>query len=74
MIGSDHPGGRSALRTLTVPPCELGERYALSRGVASDTHGSTGKPEPAFQSAESALPVQDRPKSGACAVLGPTRC
>ena len=32
----------------------------LSRGAASDAHGSTGKPEPAFQSAESELPVQDR--------------
>ena len=43
---------------------------ALSRGAASDVHGSTGKPEPAFQSAESELPVQDRPISGACTVLG----
>ena len=45
---------------------------ALSRGAASDAHGSTGKPEPAFQSAESELPVQDRPISGACTVLGLT--
>ena len=43
---------------------------ALSRGAASDVHGSTGKPEPAFQSAESELLVQDRPISGACTVLG----
>ena len=34
---------------------------ALSRGAASDVPGSTRKPEPAFQSAESALPVQNRP-------------
>ena len=47
---------------------------ALSRGAASDAHASTGKTEPAFQSAESALPVLDRPKSRACAVLAPTRC
>eukprot|EP00964_Phaeocystis_antarctica_P164197 scaffold141827_cov133-Phaeocystis_antarctica.AAC.1 len=47
---------------------------ALSRGTASDVPGSTGKPEPAFQSAESTLPVQNRPISGACAVLAPTRC
>ena len=46
----------------------------LSRSVASDAHTSTGKPEPAFQSAESALPVLDHPKSGACAVLAHTRC
>ena len=44
----------------------------LSRGAASDAHGSTGKPEPAFQSAESELPVQDRPISGACTVLAHT--
>ena len=44
------------------------------RGVASDAHESTGKPEQAFQSAESALPGQDRPISGACAVLDPTTC
>ena len=44
---------------------------ALSRGAASDVPGSTGKPEPAFQSAESTLPVQNRPISGACAVLAP---
>ena len=31
---------------------------ALSRGVASDAHGSTGKPEQAFQRTESVLPVQ----------------
>ena len=37
---------------------------ALSRGAASDVPGSTGKPEPAFQSAESALPVQNRPNPG----------
>ena len=47
---------------------------ALSRGAASDAHASTGKPEPAFESAESALLVLDRPKSRACAVLAPTRC
>jgi hypothetical protein len=48
---------------------------ALSRGAASDAHASTGKTEPAFQSAESALPVLDRPKSRACAVLATcTRC
>ena len=46
----------------------------LSRGAASDAHGSIGKPEPAFQSAESTLPVQNRTISGACAVLAPTRC
>ena len=47
---------------------------ALSRGAASDahTHESTGKPEPAFQSVESELLVQDRPISGACAVLALT--
>ena len=47
---------------------------ALSRGVASDAHGSTGKPKQAFQRTESVLPVQDRPIPGACAVLAPTRC
>ena len=36
----------------------------LSRGAASDVPGSIGKPEPAFQSAESALPVQNRPNPG----------
>ena len=46
---------------------------ALSRGAASDVHASTGKTEPVFQSAESALPVLDPPKSRACAVLAPTR-
>jgi len=45
---------------------------ALSRGAASDAHESTGKPEPAFQSVESELLVQDRPISGACAVLALT--
>ena len=45
---------------------------ALSRGAASDVPGSTGKPEPAFQSVESELLVQDRPISGACAVLALT--
>ena len=47
---------------------------ALSRGAASDAHESTRKPEPAFQSVESTLLVQNRPISGACAVLAPTRC
>ena len=42
----------------------------LSRGAASDAHGSTGKPEPAFQRAESELPVQDRLYP--CTVLGLT--
>ena len=46
---------------------------ALSTGVASDAHASTGKTESVFQSAESALPVLDRPKSRACAVLAPMR-
>ena len=32
---------------------------ALSRDVSFGAHGSTGKPEPAFQSAENALTVQD---------------
>ena len=36
----------------------------LSRRAASDAHGSTGKPEPAFQSAESELLQQDRPSAG----------
>ena len=39
-----------------------------------DAHRSTRKPEQAFQRTESVLPVQDRPISGACAVLAPTRC
>ena len=47
---------------------------ALSRGTASDAHESTGTPEQVVQQAESAFPAQDRPISGACAVLGPTRC
>ena len=33
---------------------------ALSRGAASNAHESTGKSEPAFQSVESELSVQDR--------------
>ena len=43
---------------------------ALGKGAASDAHGPTGKPEPTFQSAGPELPVQDRPISGACAVMG----
>lgn len=47
---------------------------ALGRGTASDVPGSIGKPEPALQSAESPLPVQNRHIFGAWAVLAPTRC
>ena len=36
----------------------------LSRRAASDAHGSTGKPEPAFQSAESDLSLKDRTRKG----------
>eukprot|EP00964_Phaeocystis_antarctica_P087912 scaffold55898_cov78-Phaeocystis_antarctica.AAC.1 len=39
---------------------------ALSRAMASDVPGSAGKPEQVLQHAESALPVQNRPISGAC--------
>ena len=36
----------------------------LGRGSASDVHRSTGKPEPAFQSAESDLSLKDRTRKG----------
>ena len=37
---------------------------ALSRGAASDAPGRSGKPEPAFQSAESDISLKDRILSG----------
>ena len=43
---------------------------ALSRGAAFDARGSTGKPEPAFQSAERELLRAALPNSGADRVLG----
>ena len=55
-----------------APPWHLGERPGQLRARPPMHTDLPGKPEPAFQSAESELPVQDRPISGACAVLGPT--
>eukprot|EP00964_Phaeocystis_antarctica_P069816 scaffold42462_cov58-Phaeocystis_antarctica.AAC.4 len=65
-------GGRQRPSSRKVGVARAGRLHgtwenALSRGVASDAHESTGKPEQAFQSAESALLGQDRPISGACA-------
>ena len=69
MVGIDRHSRSAIAHAERRPSTWVG---ALSRGAASDAHGSTGKPEPAFQSAESELPVQDRPISGACTVLGLT--
>ena len=58
MVGSDRHSGGQPLRTPSAGASTW--VTVLSRGAASDAHGSTGKPEPAFQSAESEFPVQDR--------------
>ena len=70
-------GSQTAQRFLTIHQQSqfscAAQRAAL---LLTPTCGATTlhHAEPAFQSAESALPVQNRPTSGACAVLAPTRC
>jgi len=78
-MGFGEGGGKQRPSSRKVGVARAGRLHgtrvnAFSRGVASGARGSTGKPEQVLQHTECVLLVQNRPKSGECAVLGQMRC
>ena len=70
VVGSDRHSGGQPLRTPSAAPA-LGRApwVGVHPPMHTDLPGKRKKAEPAFQSAESELPVQGRSISGSCTVL-----